>query len=64
LLKEIITFYFTIHTKHLQKIRWQNVEVSNVKVGGLYSILQALNLSCIFFSIEYFLKVRSYRTIW
>jgi hypothetical protein len=37
LYKEIITVYSQIHTKHINTLYGQNVELLNGKLGGTYS---------------------------
>jgi hypothetical protein len=44
LYSEIIAVCPEIHTKHINKLCGQNVELLNVKPGGTYSIHWALNV--------------------
>ena len=37
LYREIIAVYSQIHTKHINTLRWQNLEFLYVKPGGTYS---------------------------
>jgi len=37
LYKEIMAVYSQIHTKHINTVRGQSVELLNVKAGGTYS---------------------------
>ena len=39
LYREIIAVCSEIHTKHINTLCWQNVELLNVKPGGTYSNL-------------------------
>jgi len=51
LYREIITICSQIHTKHINKLCGQNVELLNVKPGGTYSNHLALK----HFRVIYFL---------
>ena len=42
LYREIIVVYSQIHTKHINRLCGQNVELLNVKLGGVYSYHWAL----------------------
>jgi hypothetical protein len=42
LYREIIAVCSEIHTKHINKLCWLNVELLNIKCGGTYSNYWAL----------------------
>jgi hypothetical protein len=45
LYSEIIAVFSQIHTKHINTLRGQNVELVDVKPGGTYSNHKTLNAS-------------------
>ena len=48
LYREIIAVFSQIHTKHINTLCGQNVELLNVNLGGTYSDLWALKRSVIY----------------